>query len=53
MYRCWNRFLDANIVLRFVNVLQFTGDNEEEVVEKRLWRKGNYAELSNSILAVD
>ena len=34
-------------------VLQFTGDNEDEVVEKRLWSKGNYAELSNSILAVD
>ena len=34
-------------------VLQLTGDKEEEVVEKRLWSKGDYTKLSGSILAVN
>ena len=33
-------------------VLQFTGDNEDEVVEKRLGSKGDYANFSASIFAV-
>ena len=34
-------------------VLQFSGGNEDEVVAKRLWSKGDYARISDSILAVD
>ena len=35
------------------NVLQFTGDNGDEEVEKCLWSKGDYAKHSAFILAVD